>query len=98
MIETTKDILWLVLSFCILWLTIFICWVIYYIAMILRESKRMIVDVRKKIELVEGLVKAAKEKLERTSSYVRLMVDSIETALHFLKARKEEEGGRKKHK
>jgi len=96
MIETTKDILWLVISFCILWLTIFICWVIYYFAMILREGKRAVVDVRKKIELVEGLIKAAKEKLEKTSSYVRLMVDSIETALHFLKARKEEEGHKKR--
>ena len=91
MLETSKDALFMVLSLCILLVTIFICWVIYYVATIFREAKKAILDIRKKIELVEGLIKAAKEKLENTSSYVKLAVEGIETALHFIKARKEEE-------
>jgi len=96
MLETTKDILWLVVSFCILLFTVFICWAIYYVATILREFQKMIMDVRKKIELIEGLIKAAKDKLEHTSSYVKLMMESIETALHFIKSRKIEQSKKKK--
>ena len=66
MINNSSDILYLVIAFCVLWLTIFMSWVIYYMAMILREFKKIIGDVRKKIELVESLIVALKEKLEHT--------------------------------
>ena len=96
MVETTKDILYIVISFCILWLTIFICWVIYYLAMTLREAKKIISDVRKKIELVEEILDMLKEKIEHTSSYMKLLVESAGSIVEFLKDRKEEKGRKKK--
>ena len=96
MIETTKDILYLVISFVVLLLTIFLCWAIYYVAMILKEFKKIVFDVRKKIELVETVLNVLKEKIEHTSSYMKLLVESAGNIVEFLKDRKEEKTGKRK--
>jgi hypothetical protein len=96
MIETTKDILYLVVSFVALLLAIFLCWVIYYVAMILREFKKIVFDVRRKIELVETVLNVLKDKIEHTSSYMKLLVESATNIVEFLKDRKEEKTGKKK--
>jgi hypothetical protein len=98
MIGSTKDILYIVISFCILWFTIFVCWAIYYVAMILRESKKIIADVRKKIELIESLIMALKEKLEHTSSHMKLLVETIANVADFIKEKREEKKSEKKKK
>ena len=100
MIESTKDILYLVLAFCILWFTIFLAWAIYYVAMILREFKIIVSDVRKKIELLEKVLMALKDKLESTSSHMKLIVETVSSIAEFIKDRKEEKksSGRKKKK
>lgn len=96
MLETSKDILYISISFFVLLLTIFICWVIYYLAMILREFKKIIADVRKKIELVESLIIALKEKLEHTSSHMKLLVETAVNLAEFFKDRKIENKKKKK--
>jgi hypothetical protein len=96
MIETTKDILYLVISFVVLLLTIFLCWAIYYIAMILKEFKKIVFDVRRKIELVETVLNVLKEKIEHTSSYMKLLVESAGNIVEFLKDRKDEKAGKRK--
>ncbi len=97
MLNTSSDILYIVISFCGLWFTIFVCWGIYYVVMILREFKKLASDVRKKIELVETVLLAFKEKLEHTSSYVKLLVESVSSLVEFAKERKEEKGKKKKN-
>ena len=96
MVATTKDILYLVISFVVLILTIFICWVFYYLAMILREFNKIVFDVRKKMELVETVLNTLKEKIEHTSSYMKLLVESAGNIVEFLKDRKEEKTKKKK--
>ena len=98
MIESTKDILYIVLAFCILWFTIFVCWAVYYVAMILREFKKIIADVRLKIELVEKFLMAAKERLESTSSHMKLLVETAVNIAEYIKDRKEEKKSSKKKK
>jgi Sec-independent protein translocase protein TatA len=98
MIESSKDILLIVLAFCVLWFTIFLCWAIYYVAMILREVKKMMTDVRNKFELVDKILMTLKEKLEHTSSYMKLFVDTAVNITQFLKDRKMERGDKGKKK
>jgi hypothetical protein len=66
--------------------------------MILRESKKIIADVRKKIELVERLIMALKEKLESTSSHMKLLVETVANVAEFIKDRRQEKKGEKKKK
>lgn len=96
MFQSSQDILWIVIAFCLLWLTIFMSWAIYYVAMILREFKKIIGDVRKKIELVESLILALKEKLEHTSSHMKLLVETVANLADYFKERKQEKKSGKK--
>lgn len=98
MIETTKDILYIVIAFCVLWFTIFVCWTIYYVAMILRELKKAMADVRKKIELLEKVLLAFKEKIESTSSHMKLLVETAINVAEFIKDRKKEKKTSRKKK
>jgi hypothetical protein len=66
------------------------------VAMILKEFKTIVFDVRKKIELVETVLNVLKEKIEHTSSYMKLLVESAGSIVEFLKDRKEEKGNKKK--
>jgi hypothetical protein len=90
MLETSKDVLYLVLAFCLLLISVFLAWAIYYVAMILREFKKITADVRLKIELVEKILVAAKEKLESTSSRMKLLVETISNIAGYMKDRKQE--------
>ncbi len=97
MISSSKDILFIVLSVCIFLFTLLICWAIYYVAMILREFKKIVADVRKKIELVESLIMALKEKLEHTSSHMKLLVETVSNLAEYFKERRtEKKSSRKK--
>lgn len=96
MLETSKDILYISISFFVLLLSIFICWVIYYLAMILREFKKIVADIRKKIELIEAVLNALKEKLEHTSSHMKLLVDTAINLAEFFKDRRKEKQRKKK--
>ena len=96
MITSSKDILYIVLAFCFLWLTIFIAWAIYYVVMILRESKKIINDVRRKIELIEEVLVVLKEKLEHTSSHMKLLVETIANVAEFIKEKRGEKKSKKK--
>lgn len=82
MIESTKDIFWLVLAFCILWFTLFLSWGIYYMAMILKEVRKVVGTVRQKIELIDGLLRAIKGKVEKTSGHVAMIAEG---ATHLIK-------------
>jgi hypothetical protein len=59
--------------------------------MILKEGKIMAQDVRKKFELVDRILNALKEKLEKSSGYMKLLVDGVSTVTQYIKIRKEKE-------
>ena len=76
MLETSKDLFYVALAFAIFWLTVFICWAVYQLTMILRNVNRMSFSIREKIELIDEILKLIKEKIEKSSSYLSLLADS----------------------
>lgn len=93
MLETSKDVLYIVLSFCALWLTIFFCWVIYYLAMLLKQAYDLTRTIREKVDKVEGLIDAAKQKLERSSSHLALIAEGVGQLIGFVVSRRAESKG-----
>ncbi len=77
MLETSKDLLFVVLSFCILWLTVFLCWVIYYVAMLLKQAYTVTKSVQQKLDAFEALMNTIKERVEKSSSHLALVADGI---------------------
>jgi len=97
MLESSKDLLLIVIAFCILWLTIFFSWMIYYVAMMLRNANKMMSGIREKMEIVDSILKLVKEKLEKTSSHMGMLADSaIKVAGYFVEQKKKGTTSKKK--
>jgi hypothetical protein len=77
MLETSKDLLLVVIAFCVLWVTVFFCWALYYIVALLRDMSKMTLSVREKLELVDKILKLVKDKLEKGSNHMAVITDSV---------------------
>ena len=91
-LESSKDLLYVVISFCVLWLTIFIAWSIYYLAMIMRQVYQIIKEMRERINKVDEIIKLLKDKIEHSASYLVLISDGVKKLVEIVK----EKGGSKK--
>ena len=77
MINTTKDIFWLIAGLSVGALTFFICWAIYYFVMMLRDARKIVTSIKHKIDLVDTILRIVKEKLERTSGHLAVITETV---------------------
>lgn len=77
MLETSKDLLYIVLAFCVLWLTVFLCWLLYYGIKILRDAARVIDSIQARLKGIEEAVHLVKDKIENASSSMKIIVESV---------------------
>ena len=68
MLESSKDLLYIVLSLCILWFTIFLCWLIYQAARVLKNANEIIENLTHKLELISDAVGFIKGKVDHLST------------------------------
>lgn len=98
MLETSKDILYIVIAFCVLWFTIFVCWVIYYFAMILKRIHGVMEVFTKTVESIGDFFNKAKEKLEKTSSSLTVLIDLGKKIYDTVSEKKAKKESKKKSK
>jgi hypothetical protein len=97
MLTTSTDLLLVVIAFCILWLTVFICWSMYYVVMMLKNFSKMTISVREKLEIVDKILKLVHEKLEAGSNHMALITDTvIKMAGYFMDKQKSSSGKKRK--
>ena len=61
---TSLEILWIVLAFCALWITAFICWAVYHIAMVARNIHIVLDEAKHALSQIETAIAGVKEKME----------------------------------
>jgi len=88
MLETSKDLLNLTIAFCILWLTAFLCWLIFYFAMIMRGINLIIERFTKTLEAMTAFFNKAKEKVENLSGNFAMVMEAAKKVSDFIKNRK----------
>jgi len=77
LIQTSKDLLYVVIAFCILLISVFSVWLIFYFAMIAKQFLEIIKGVRTSIKKVDETIDAVKEKIEHSTSYLLLIGEGI---------------------
>jgi hypothetical protein len=77
MLESSKDVLFIALALCSLWLTIFVCWSLWYIITMLRDAHKLVKSVREKMETVDAVLSVVRDKLEEGSSHLGMIADTI---------------------
>lgn len=73
MFENSKDFLYIVLSLAILWFTVFLCWLLYQAARVLKNANEIIESVSQKLELLVDAIDFIKEKVEKLSGSIGVM-------------------------
>lgn len=68
--STSEDLLYIVLALCILWFTIFLCWLLYQAARTLKNANEIIENVTHKLELITEAVRFMRDKVDTMSSHV----------------------------
>jgi uncharacterized membrane protein len=89
MFATSIDILNLVLAVCIFFLTIFLCWAIYYFIAFAYTVRKITKKVEMGVNKVEEVVDMAKDKLKNSSAYFVILGELVKKAMEFVQAKKE---------
>ena len=98
MLETSRDLLNVVIAFCILWFTIFLCWMIYYIALIFKRIHEVMEKVTTTLDAVSGFFTSAKDKLTNFGTTISTAVEVGKKVADFVEEKKEKKATKKKKK
>ncbi len=88
----SKDILFFVLAFCVLWFTLFVSWLIWQVAMILKNVNDTVSDAREKLGLIEKAIVGVREKFEHMSGMVGIVGKGIERVVEYAMEKKRAKG------
>lgn len=72
MIETSKDILYLVIAFCVLWVTVFLCWMFYYVTRILKNANAIAEEFRSRLQILTEAINYVRGKVENIHSLLNM--------------------------
>lgn len=75
MFANSKDILFLVISFCVLWVTFFICWMFYYLMRLLRNANEITEEFRVRLQTLLDTVNHIRSKVESLSNIMTLFTE-----------------------
>lgn len=91
MLETSKDLLFIVISFCVLIFTGFLAWCMYYLAMILKQSNEVVADVRRKLETIDTILNTIREKVALSAATLSAVAKMVTQILNHFKGRADDE-------
>lgn len=89
MIDTTQDILNLVLALTTILLTSFLLWMLYHLGMILKKFHAAVSECHRKIEAVDEILKTVKEKVSSSAVLFAAVTKALTQLAGIIKARQE---------
>lgn len=96
MFETSSDVLNLVLSACIIALTFFLCWGIYYFVVAVQKWYRITKKVEAGVDEVEQIIFTVKEKLHGSATYLFTAGEALKKVFEFIQDKRAESKARPK--
>lgn len=88
-LETSKDILYLVLAFCVLWFTAFVCWALYYVITLLRDASRTVGEIRDRMHAIDSAIQNVRDRFETVAGSFGAAAAGLKLVMGFLEKRKE---------
>ncbi|HBL39722.1 TPA: hypothetical protein DDZ10_03580 [Candidatus Uhrbacteria bacterium] len=84
-----KDILLIVLAFCALWFTAFVCWLVYQIAAILKNVNDIVADAHETLGKMERALSGIRGRFDHAVSGLMLAIDGGQKIMELLGKRRE---------
>ena len=83
----TQDILFIVLAFCALWFTAFLCWLIYQAASLLRHVHGLVDEIKARVISLEESVINMKRKFDSNISMVSSIAEGVRRIIDAMRSR-----------
>lgn len=77
MIESSKDILYVVLAFAALWVAIFLCWALFYVGKILKNANEAIEEVREYGNRLDEAVRVIRDRMDGLAGTMGVVASGI---------------------
>ncbi len=94
-LDSTKDILFLVLAFASIWIAVFVCWCLFEIARLFHQTNEVVAETRERVHRVERAVVSIKDKLESSANYLGILAEGGKAVMGMLHKREEKKKGKK---
>ncbi len=78
------DILYIVLAFSALWFTAFVCWLIWQVAMILKNINDTLSEAREKMAKIEAALTGMREKFDHATNNLGLLVEGGKRVIDYV--------------
>ena len=88
MLETSKDILYLVIAFCVLWVTVFLCWMFYYVTRILKNANEIAEEFRSRLQILTEAINYVRGKVENIHSLLNMAGGGMAGAMKDMVSKK----------
>lgn len=88
MLDSSKDILFYVSAISIIALTVFMCWLLYYFIAIIRNVHSAAKSFKKKMDLVEDILKNIKSNVTNAANYIGIVVAGIDKIVDYVQKKK----------
>lgn len=86
-IDSTRDVLYLVLAIAVIWVAVFLCWALYELGKLLHQTNRVVTETEQKILRIERGVMAVKDRLESSVSYLGILAEGGKALLGIVQNR-----------
>jgi len=83
----SQDILFIVLAFCALWFTAFLCWLIYQAATLLRHVHGLVDEIKERVANLEEAVMSMKRKFDGNITMVSSMAEGVRKIIDAMRSR-----------
>lgn len=88
MLSTSLDILNLILAVCILVLTFFLCWAMFYFIKSVQRINRVTKMIEGGIIKIDEILDIAKDKLKNSSAYFMILSEVAKKAMEFVQEKR----------
>ncbi len=88
MFVTSNDLLNLVIAICVVWLTVFLCWALYYTAMILKKINDTLEKISTTLSLVDQFINSVKTKVDSFGQTIATVVKIVNDLTDKAKSKK----------
>jgi len=72
-----KDILFIVLAFCALWFTAFMCWFVFQIAVVIKSVNDLLGEMKHQVGRLEQSLNGIKARFEHNTAHLSKMTDHM---------------------
>lgn len=72
-----QDILFIILAFCVLWVTVFVCWFLFQVAMVIKNINGLLHEIKFQFERFDQTLNGIKSKFEEGSGHMESMFDHV---------------------